>query len=438
MKRSPAQTLKDPRVILGEITAIGLVCSVGATLPLFVNLPHLHENRPALAFWLHLFGLDNLMGSFWFLAPLVLACASLSMVLLQQIRRVIQTWSRGMRPEQFQAAFFRAEFERPARKSISVGGPVSDGTAPTGDSGRSFVEIRTRGRGAMLGSPVFHTGLLMVVAAGVVRALFGADAVVDLVEGETLRTGSQVWNGQWPGCLAKPVALKDPVTLTKVTPAFYPDGGLKGLSATFATPGPDKPGNIQVAVNRGFSVDGAHLHVGSDFGSAAMLGWPDGRGGMSWEAVLMTDWGKRVFKGESTTHDGLRAYVLAVVDADGSPANNAEIRIMKGAALASAATLRSGQSVTLSDGTKVTLGGLPFWIRLNGSRDPSVPLVYSGFTLILLGACIMFLVIRTDTCVTVTPDGERERVFVALRAQRFAPLYREKFERLVQQQGGMA
>jgi hypothetical protein len=150
----------------------------------------------------------------------------------------------------------------------------------------------------------------------------------------------------------------------------------------------------------------------------------------------MTDWGKGEFKGESTLHDGLRAHVLAMVDAVGNHAGRAEIRIMKGPALAWAGNLNSGQSVTLADGTQISLGGLPFWIRLNASRDPSVPLVYFGFALILLGACIMFFVTRTDTCITVTPDGGRERVFVALHASRFAPLYREKFERLVRAQGG--
>jgi hypothetical protein len=100
--------------------------------------------------------------------------------------------------------------------------------------------------------------------------------------------------------------------------------------------------------------------------------------------------------------------------------------------------VRVGEAVSLPGGYVLKLSGAPFWARLRGSRDPALWLAYAGFTLTLIGAAIIFTIVKVDTCVTVTPAGERERVLVALRSQRFAPLFEERFQRLVREQGGQA
>ena len=46
----------------------------------------------------------------------------------------------------------------------------------------------------------------------------------------------------------------------------------------------------------------------------------------------------------------------------------------------------------------------------------------TGFALVLAGVTIIFTLVTVAGCVAVTPVGERERVFVALKPQRFAPL----------------
>ena len=81
---------------------------------------------------------------------------------------------------------------------------------------------------------------------------------------------------------------------------------------------------------------------------------------------------------------------------------------------------------------------MPLWARLNASSDPALWLAYLGFALGLIGSVIIFFLIKIDTCVIVTPAGDIERVFVALRSQRFAPLFKHRFQQLVQEQGGTA
>ena len=63
---------------------------------------------------------------------------------------------------------------------------------------------------------------------------------------------------------------------------------------------------------------------------------------------------------------------------------------------------------------------------------------FVAFAIAVLGFALIVTVVRVDTAVLVTPSAGGERVMVALRAQRFAPLYAERFERLVREQGGPA
>ena len=106
---------------------------------------------------------------------------------------------------------------------------------------------------------------------------------------------------------------------------------------------------------------------------------------------------------------------------------------MRDGALLFTGDARPGQTASLRTGEKLVLLGTPFWVRLRGSRDPALGLAYLGFGLVMAGVVLIFAVVKVDACVLVTPMGERERVFVALKPQRFAPLFQERFEQLVRE-----
>ena len=65
----------------------------------------------------------------------------------------------------------------------------------------------------------------------------------------------------------------------------------------------------------------------------------------------------------------------------------------------------------------------------------AVGVAYAGFLLAGVGALLIFLVVRVDELVSVVPCEEGERVVVALRAQRFAPLFRERLEGVARREG---
>ncbi len=425
--------LRSPVVIVGEIVAITIAGVLGASIPQagtasLEELARLRLHGPMVVALINLFALDHIFRSAWFLAITLLASASLSIVIVEQFHRLRVTWSQRLTETQFGRAPFRAEFERPAKR------------AAVPAEGVQKVEIRTVGRLGLAGSLVFHTGLLLVIFAGALRALFAVDAVVDLLEGETLAPTAAAWSAQWLGALAKPLQLDYPLRLDEVRATRYEAGELRELRVRVSLQRAEGVSEEEIAINRELRASGGRLFLGADFGPAALIEWQKEGAEPVRQAVLLAGRGKGLYEGASFLEGLIRVHLRAQVDRAGNHPVRLEVRVIdeERKALLFSAPVRVGDIVSLPEGQLLKLHGAPFWARLRGSRDPALWLAYAGFALALVGATIIFIIVKVDTCVIVTPAGERERVLVALRPRRFAPLFEERFRRLVREQGGAA
>ncbi len=429
--RIVTQFLRSPRTIIGEVAAIAFAGVLGAIIPQAgtassVELARLHENGPLVSALIDILSLGHVFRSAWFLAFLFLATASLTIVVIEQFRRLSVTWSRRLGQEQFRHAPFHVEFERPPRLAA-----VELENGPR-------VAIRTHGRLGLAGSPLFHFGLLLVILAGALRALFAVDAVVDLMETETLPPTAAAWAAQSSGLLAGPFRLDAPLTLDAVQARRYDTGELRELSVRLSLDRPEGTGHEEMAINKVLQAPGGRLFMDSSFGPAALIEWQNIGGAPVREAVLMTGKGKGVYEGSSDGQWGVLAHLRARIDRLGNRPAVIEVRVVNGRALLFVGTVQVGGAVLLPDGRALAIHGAPFWVRLHGSRDRALWLAYTGFALAVIGAAIMFIIIKVDTCVSVHADGDREQVFVALRSQRFAPMFQERFRMLVREQGGQA
>ncbi len=434
--RAAKRFLRSPAVIVGEVVAIAFAGVLGAILPQagtasLAELAKLRAHGPAVATLVDIFALDHIFRSAWFVALTLLASASLSIVVREQMGRLRLLWPQRLTEMQFQRAPFRVEFERPARPA-----------AVEAQSGRRG-EIRTTRRLGLAGSPVFHVGLLLVIVAGALRALFAVEAAVDLIEGEILPPTAAAWSGQWPGVLAGPFRLAGSVRLNAVRATRYETGDLRDLAVQVSVQRGSGFQEEEIGVNRELRASGGRLFLGPDFGPAALLEWRESGSPPAREAVLLASRGRGLYESATFGPGGVRAYLRAEVDRAGNRPTHLEVRVVPVAGLGRSGLLFTGnmgvgQEVSLPGGQTLKLHGVPFWARLRGSRDPGLPLAYAGFVLVLVGATIIFAIVKVDTCVAVTPAGDRERVVVALRAQRFAPLFQERFARLVREQGGSA
>ena len=410
--------LRSPKVILAEIAMITLVCILGSAIPQADSTADVEFVANP---FVKIFAFDHIFKSFWFLAITLLCFASLLVVISDQIKRLRFAWSKELSEEDFRNSTYCTEFERPARLEA---GQFTDGPQ---------VEIKTKDKLALAGSLVFHAGILLLIIAGILRALFAVDAVVDLMEGETLPTTVQAWGAQWPGIMAKPLKLDHPVILDKVKVDRYKSGALKDLSVVLSIERSNDIEKHEVAINKELKISGLRLFLGNKYGPTALIEWHKEGNSLAKDAVLLADKGNQTYEASISGPDGLQGYFRTHKNS-----NSIEMRVMKDNALLHVGKINVGQTIQLPEGQTLLLHGMPLWARLNASSDPALWLAYLGFALGLIGSVIIFFLTKNDTCVIVTPAGDIERVFVALRVQRFAPLFEHRFRQLVQEQGGTA
>jgi hypothetical protein len=421
--------LRSPRLIISELAGLAVACAIGATLPQRgsdgpIGADWWAAQGPAVLKAGHVLALDHVFRSVWFLALCATATASLTVVIYMQFRRLRVLWSRRLSEGHFRTAPFQAEFERLAR-------------APSGTT-TPQVEVWSERRIGLGGSLVLHSGLLCIVLAGALRALLASDAVADLVETETLAAGPEAWSAQFPGLLARPFSLDQPLTLKAVHTARYDGGELRDLWLTLSVPGGATETEHTLGINRELRVAGGRIFLSSDHGPAALLEWQCGTAAPILERVDLAERRRGRFEGRSEGASGLVAHLRAQASAVDARPEALDVRVMRDRALVQGGTLKPDETMSLPGGDTLTLHGLPFWARLRGTRDPALGLALAGLTLILFGSATMFLLVKVDACIVVTPMGDREHVFVALRPDRLAPMYRERFERLLREQGAPA
>jgi hypothetical protein len=377
--------LRSPKIILGEIAGLALFGAAGAV-------------------WQE----KHIFSSGWFVALTAVTTASLVIVVAEQFRRVRVGWTQRLTEAHFNSAPHRAEFERSATTALPER------------------KIWSECRLGLAGSLVFHLGLLTLILAGLLRALFATNAVTDVLENETVAPQAAAWAGQFPGVLGKPFALDREITLREVKAARYADGDLQSLSLRLGVDGADQ----EIRVNQELRLGGNRIFSAREFGPAALVEWTQ-NGTTTRRAVLLSNTGTGNYEGELAMNGNLRAYFRSHIDRAGHHPDMAEIRVLNGSALLAAGILPAGTTLALPDGGQITLQGLPFWARLHGSRDAALWLAYAGMILTMTGAALMFALIKRDYCLVITPQGSREKVFIALRPQRFAPLFQERFDELV-------
>lgn len=426
--RALRQSLRSPRVIMAEvvvITAAGVVVAlvpqadvVGAE-----RLARFQTEYPALGAVLDALGLHALSGSAFFAGLFLLAAASLAIAVGEQWRRARREGSRPLNPESFRSAAYRREGER---------------QRPEGAAPAPAATYTSSGRLGLWGSPVFHAGLIVLILAGVLRLLFGQTAAVDLLEGETLPPVPGAYGAQWGGPLAAPFALAFPLRLDALVAERWPDGALKSFAARITLETPAGPRRERLAVNSPLKLGAERLFLSALHGPAALI---EARqpGGTERVAVLLrpVDGRENAFQGVMRLRSGLELRLRGALRADAGPPSALEARILDGGALLFAGSVQTGAEVSLGAHGTIGLPTIHSWAQLRGSRDRALALVYLGFALVIVGATAMFALLRVDTAVLVTPlvDG-REHVVVALRAQRLAPLFAERFEALAREHLG--
>jgi len=408
--------LKRPVTIVSEVVALGGIFALSTVVPQGSGRTDaLHPPEGAALFVAsvsQLLGADHLFTSPWFLGLIALTLASLSVVAKDQVARA---WRLGRRTPAIEA--LRGA---PYRREAVFPGPCPGGA--------SAAEIRVRGSLGVWGAPLFHVGLLLVVFAGLLRALFGAESVVDLMAGETLDPVSGRFSSEWPGLLARPFSLPEALTLEEIHVTRYPSGETKSVSGSIRLGEGERSTVHPVAINSPVRIGFHSVYIRSVGGIAALVE-VHGRDRIERHAILLRE-AAAGSAGQMTLADGTVLRAASNESGIGRVSGRIDLRAVRGGALVGASFLAPGQGLNLPGGERIVLAGVVPWAQLSGQRDVSTPVVYLGFLFVCLGGLVMATVVRLESAVLCESAGDGVRLTVLMRPHRFAPLYAPAFEAL--------
>lgn len=396
--------LKQPRVIIAELAFIA-VCGAGAVIlpqePSRDAIARFAESWPFVSRLTEALGLYAITTSWWFVASVLAALASLLAVQWDQWRRVLRQGRAPLSP----AAFAGAQY----RRDVGLDAARESPEAP---------RIETSGRLGALGSPLFHLGLVLLVSAGLWRSLTFSEAAVRTVEGATVNATPEAWDARRAGALADPFATEEPVRLVALRPDWYPSGTLRQLEARVSL---GTAREAALAINRPLAVGAETVYLAQAWGVAPLVEIVTLAGAE--RTVVYLEAYEHLARGALPLPGGREARFKARVGSERP--DHLEVRVVRDRTLVAVAELGIDEKLDLGD-VSIRLAGLPYWAQYRGSRDPSEGLFLVGVAVAVIGITLMMAVVRVDSAVFV----EGGRVVVALKAQRFAPLYAERFERL--------
>ena len=405
--------LRNPKTIVAEVALLALLFVVSTIVPAAGDegsSASVVEGAAGLGEGLvGVLGLNHLFTSPLFLVLVALAMASLVVVLGNQVARAWRLSRGSSGPAGPSGA--------PYRREVVFRGEKPAGDFPTG--------VRIRGAAGVWGSPLFHLGILLIAVAGILRTLFGADAVVDLLVGETLRPEGP-YARQWPGLLAGPFAFPIPVRLEELHVTRYPSGETRWVEGTLRLG--EGPGSaiVPIAVNGPVTKDFHTLYLRTTGGAAALVDVRHGSGSER-HAILLRETGRG---GEGTVRlgDGTLLRAASGAGGIGRIPERVDLRALRQGALAGVAQLGRNEALTLPDGTRLAVAEILPWAQFSARRDVATPVVYMGFFFACVGGLLMMAVVRVESgAAAETVDGG-VKLTVWMKPQRFAPLFTQAFE----------
>ncbi len=407
--RSAVALLRRPVLILSAVGSLAVGAGLAASVPQVPDAEAIERFRtgwPRLAPLAGALGLHEVTTSWWFLAIVALAFVSLLAVQVEQWRRVGRTFGAAPLLASLAAA--------PLRLELPLAGCRRVPEAPL---------LTRSGRLGLLGSPIFHLGLLVAVAFAPVRLLWFRDAMVRVAEGQVLGTGPEVFPAQRGGRLSAPFALPQPLQIREIRPTLYPNSSLLQVEASVALGEGEAAPVRDLAINTPLDVGaGRTLYITSSYGAVVQCRVISAAGEVERQVVLHPA-GDEV-RGRFKTDDGREVRLQG--DARGGRPQGLHVRALKDGGLLGYGLAGTGDEVEIGEGERLRLEGFSWTVDLKGAQDPSRLGFFAGVSLVIAGVVLMFTVVPVDTGVFVQGD----RLVLAVRPQRFAPLYTERLEQL--------
>ncbi len=248
------------------------------------------------------------------------------------------------------------------------------------------------------GSSLLHIGITVVISVSLYVALTSRQASLILVEGEQ-HNSSQPWVQSEHGLFARPLQVPGTIRLDRVRVQF--DGKQQPVEVLSDISITDPSGQVEsmtASINRIMSYHGMRIYHASQYGNAFAVTFTDQNGTTHRETIaahhplsaseagysdeFAVDWSVNL----------LSAKYFADVSRQSMTGSNPELtlRASQGGREVARTTLISGTSGTLGD-YRVQLNGVSKWAKLIIVDTHGMPLVFTGFAIIMIGGLLLYL-----------------------------------------------
>lgn len=284
------------------------------------------------------------------------------------------------------------------------------------------------------GNPLLHFGITAVIVLSLYVTVTARQGTLILVEGER-QAGPRTWVMAEQGIFARPLELPGTIRLDKVRVQLDDKQQPVNVSSELSLIEPS--GHIQpltTSINRISHYRGLRIYHSAQYGSAFAVTFSDKNGAVHSETIAAhhplspTEAGYSDEFAVDWSASLLSAKYYADVDRHTLNGVNPELtlRATKGGREVARATLTTGTSGLLGE-YRVQLHGVSRWAKLVIVDNRGMPLVFTGFAIIMLGGLLRYLAPpRELTALRLQHDCYT----VFWKAATFRDFYLEERERL--------
>lgn len=365
-------------------------------------------------------GLNHVYTAPWFAVLIALALVSLSLSSMEQFRAALRkTFKAAPLPESGGNRIRAAEREISATMRRH-GYLLLSRTAPW-----RFV----KNPWGYWGNFLLHAGIVATIAASLLVALTQQRGAIMLVEG-VLHQSGEPWESEEHGLLTERLSLPYSVRLDQLKLAFRKDNHVDQVASEI-TLLPENGGDarrLTAAINANLTYQGKRIYQSNEYGDAFTLEFTSADGGKYREKLLLLHPAGLDKASYGDFDFPWLKYKLSTkyyADADKklitSPDRLLVMRIMENNRELGRISLKNGESGRLGN-YLVRLTAVEKWSKLIFVHVPGMPLVFIGFTMIVLGIMLNFFTPPREFIVARDGDG----FVVSWRAEKFADFYADE------------
>ncbi|MEN6430941.1 MAG: cytochrome c biogenesis protein ResB [Coriobacteriales bacterium] len=296
---------------------------------------------------------------------------------------------------------------------------------------------------AVLGSPVFHWGLVALIVVVLAGGLVRSEGLMGIAVGETKRDAPESYRVLEAGPLHSWKRIDRSIRVDGFETDYQTGSIDRGPVPTVSVL--DGKGQVittqRVYPNNPLQVGSLTIHP-AEFGFAAILTLLDKNGADLGSQTELIDISQETSSGTVpveplTLNDAGRQLVVAVTvpmerSGEGLAAPQERVAHVEvfttDDVLVTDAMMAVGDELMLPSGSKLRLRDLTFYSRLNVVDDPSVPLLYAALAVALAGLAVVVFVRQQIVLGAYVEDGDRGTFLMRLRLWKNVPTNRAEIE----------